>query len=371
MPFHLRLVSVDEMKDYYAVLGVSRDASQEEIKKAYRKLALKYHPDKNPNDPSAEERFKEINEAYAVLSDPEQRSRYDRFGTADPRQAHPADPGVGDLFDLLGQMFGFNVTGRGRAGPRRGEDLETVVTISLEQAAKGGEVEVRYRRLVLCEACGGAGGKRQTCPTCGGAGRVRQVQQSIFGQFVTETACPHCRGRGYLLSETCPTCGGKGRLEKEERIKVTLPAGMDEDDLLRVAGAGNESTGGAGDLYVRVRIKPHPELKREGKDLIYHLKLGLAQAALGSQLEVPTLEGKVPLEVPPGTQHGAVFELPGQGLPDPRGGRPGNLRVVVELVVPKKLSPRAREILREYAAEVGEEVPPEGWLEKVKKKIFK
>jgi molecular chaperone DnaJ len=360
------------MKDYYAVLGVSKSASQEEIKKAYRKLALKYHPDKNPDDPTAEERFKEINEAYAVLSDPEQRARYDRFGTADPRQARPADPGVGDLFDLLGQMFGFNVAaGRGRGGPRRGEDVEAVVEVSLEQAAKGGEVEVRYHRLVLCEACGGAGGERQTCPTCGGAGRVRQVQQSIFGQFVTETACPHCRGRGYLLSETCPTCGGRGRLEKLERIKVTIPAGMDEDDLLRVAGAGNEADGGAGDLYVRVRIKPHPQLKREGKNLIYTLRLGLAQAALGAQVKVPSLDGEVDLDVPPGTAHGAVFELPGHGLPDPRGGRAGHLRVVVELAVPKKLSPRARELLREYAAEVGEDVAAEGWWEKVRKKIFK
>jgi len=358
------------MKDYYAILGVSRDASQEEIKKAYRKLALKYHPDKNPDDPSAEERFKEINEAYAVLSDPEQRARYDRFGTADPRQAHPADPGVGDLFDLLGQMFGFNVGGTRRTGPRRGEDLEAVVEITLEQAAKGGEVEVRYRRLVLCEACGGAGGERQTCPTCGGAGRVRQVQQSLFGQFVTESACPHCRGRGYLLSETCPTCGGRGRLEKQERIKVTIPAGMDEDDLLRVPGGGNESTGGAGDLYVRVRIKPHPKLRREGKNLVYTLKLGLAQAALGSQVSIPTLDGEVTLDVPPGTQHGTVFELEGKGLPDPRGGRAGHLRVVTELVVPKKLSPRARELLREYAEEVGEEVPAEGWWEKVRNKLF-
>ncbi|WP_457638104.1 molecular chaperone DnaJ [Oceanithermus sp.] len=357
------------MKDYYAILGVSRNASQEEIKKAYRKLALKYHPDKNPDDPSAEERFKEINEAYAVLSDPEQRARYDRYGTADPRQAHPADPGVGDLFDLLGQMFGFGVGTRSHR-PRRGEDLETTVEVTLEQAAQGGEVEVVYHRQVLCEACGGAGGKQQTCPTCGGAGRVRQVQQSLFGQFVTESVCPHCRGRGYLLSETCPTCGGSGRLQKREKIKVTLPAGIDEDDLLRIPGGGNEAPGGAGDLYVRVRIRPHPRLKREGKDLVYTLRLGLAQAALGTQVTVPTLDGEVPLDVPPGTEHGAVFELEGKGLPDPRGGRPGRLRVVVELVVPKKLSARARELLREYAQEVGEEVPAEGWWEKVKNKLF-
>ncbi len=358
------------MKDYYAILGVSKSASQEEIKKAYRKLALKYHPDKNPDDPDAEERFKEINEAYAVLSDPEQRARYDRFGTADPRQAHPADPGVGDLFDLLGQMFGFHVGGRTR-GARRGEDLEALVEVSLEQAARGDEVEVRYRRMVLCDACGGAGGERQTCPTCGGAGRVRQVQQSLFGQFVSESACPHCRGRGYLLSETCPTCGGRGRLEKQERIRVSIPAGMDEDDLLRVPGAGNQAEGGAGDLYVRVRLRPHPTLQREGKHLVYRLKLGLAQAALGSQVNVPTLDGAVPLDIPPGTEHGAVFELEGKGLPDPRGGRPGHLRVVVEIAVPKKLSARARELLREYAAEIGEEVPAEGWWEKVRKKIFK
>ncbi|AEB12245.1 molecular chaperone DnaJ [Marinithermus hydrothermalis] len=361
------------MKDYYAILGVSRDASQDEIKRAYRKLALKYHPDKNPGDKEAEERFKEINEAYSVLSDPEKRAQYDRFGTTYPGAGREyQDIPFNDLFNLFEEMFGVSFGGRGaaRTRPARGEDLEVSVPVDLKTVYQGGEVEVRYERLVMCEACRGEGGERRTCPSCRGSGRVEAYRQSLFGTMVTQTPCPQCKGRGFILVEACDACQGRGRTRKEERISVNLPAGMDEGHLLRVAGMGNHGPGGAGDLFVRVQVQPHPELERDGQNLVYCLRLGLAQAALGAKVEVPTLEGPVPLEVPPGTGHGEVFELEGYGLPHPNGAQKGSLLVVTELVVPKKLSAKARDLLRAYAEEVGEAVHTEGFWDKVKK-VFK
>uniref|UniRef100_A0A7C2FQS2 Chaperone protein DnaJ n=1 Tax=Thermus islandicus TaxID=540988 RepID=A0A7C2FQS2_9DEIN len=342
------------MKDYYAILGVSREASQEEIKKAYRRLALEYHPDRHPGDKAAEERFKEINEAYAVLSDPEKRARYDR-GLLGAPEVSPED-----LFDLFAQVFGFR---RESVAPR-GEDLEAQVEVELKDLLQGKEVEVAYTRLVPCEACGGQGGKRTACPTCGGRGVVESYHRSFFGTFVSRNACPHCKGRGFLLAETCAACRGRGRVPREERVRVSLPPGMDEGQLLRVPGYGNLGPGGPGDLYVRLRVKPHPYLERQGADLVYRLQIGLAQAALGTRVEVPGLSGPIPLDIPPGTGHGEVFELPGEGLPHP-GGR-GALRVEVELSVPKRLSKRARELLRAYAAEVGESVAPEGFWDRLR-----
>ncbi|MGC8876825.1 DnaJ C-terminal domain-containing protein [Thermus sp.] len=343
------------MKDYYAILGVSREATQEEIKRAYRRLALQYHPDKNPGDKGAEERFKEINEAYAVLSDPEKRAQYDRGLLGEGSfQAE-------DLFDLFAQVFGFRSPGR--PAPR-GEDLEVQVEVELPDLLRGKEAEVTYSRLVPCEACGGQGGKRVACPTCGGRGVVETYQRGLFGTFLSRTPCPHCKGQGFLLAEACPVCRGRGRVPREERVRVRIPPGMEEGYLLRVPGYGNLGPGGPGDLYVRLSVRPHPHLEREGPHLVYRLRLGLAQAALGTRVEVPGLEGPIPLDIPPGTGHGEVFELPGAGLPHP-GGR-GALRVVVELSVPKKLSPKAKELLRAYAEEVGEEVAPEGLWEKLK-----
>jgi len=348
------------MNDYYAILGVDRKASTEEIKRAYRKLALRYHPDKNPGNKEAEEKFKQINEAYAVLSDPERRANYDRYGTVEP------GGDFGDIFDLFEQVFGFRTPGVAGRTPR-GEDLEVEVEVGLQDVLHGAEKEINYDRLVPCEACRGQGGRRQPCRWCGGRGRLEQVQHTFFGNVVTQVPCSACRGQGYTLSETCTACKGQGRARRKERIQVSLPAGIDENQLLRVSGMGNLGLGGPGDLFVRPRIQPHPYLKREGANLIYRLRLGLAQAALGTRVGIPGLEGELELNVPPGTHDGEVFELEGEGLPHPGGRGRGKLQVIVQIAVPTQLSPKARELLRQYAQEVGEEVMPEGFWDKVKR----
>jgi molecular chaperone DnaJ len=355
------------VEDYYQLLGVSRESSPDEIKKAYRKLALQYHPDKNPNDPSAEERFKQINQAYSVLSDPDKRAHYDRYGTETPG-AEAAGQGFGDIFNLFEQVFGVRGAGGGRAA--RGEDLETEVELTLEEALHGKEVELSYQRQVPCQTCQGKGGKREPCQSCRGRGVVEQVQQSFFGAVRTQVPCVACRGQGSRLIEACTDCRGQGRLERKEQLKVTIPAGIDDNQILRVSGMGSLHTGGAGDLFVRVNLQPHPHLKREGSHLYYALPLGLAQAALGSKVQIPSLDGLIDLEIPPGTGPNEVFEMEGKGMPQPgRRGR-GQLRVVVDLKVPKNLSARAREHLEAYAQEVGEEVAPPGFWDRVKR-VFK
>ena len=355
------------MKDYYAILGVSREAGADELKKAYRKLALQYHPDKNPGDKAAEEHFKEINEAYAVLSDPEKRSNYDRYGTATPGGFSGGAQGFGDIFDLFEQVFGFRTPGGGTARAPRGEDLEAVVELELTDVLHGAEKEVTYHRLVNCETCGGQGGKREPCRACGGHGTVEQVQRTFFGNMVAQAPCAACRGRGYTLKETCETCKGAGRVRREEHLKVQIPPGIDDNQLLRVSGMGNLGPGGPGDLFVRPHIWPHPQLQREGPHLIYSLNLGLAQAALGSNVQVPGLEGETELHVPPGTRDGEVFELDGKGLPYPGGRGRGKLQVVTTINVPTNLSGKARDLLRQYAEEVGEEVAPDGFWGKGKR----
>jgi molecular chaperone DnaJ len=356
------------MNDYYATLGVDKNANADEIKKAYRKLALQYHPDKNPGDKAAEEKFKQINEAYAVLSDPEKRAHYDRYGTATPGGFSGAGGGnFGDIFDLFEQVFGFRTPGGGAGRAPRGEDLEAAVEMELVDVLHGVEKEITYDRLVTCETCNGQGGKRQTCRSCNGRGAVEQVQRTIFGNMVAQAPCAACRGRGYTLSETCHTCKGQGRVRRAEKIKVNMPAGIDENQLLRVSGMGNLGPGGPGDLFVRPHIRPHPHLHREGSNLIYELKLGLAQAALGVKTEIPGLEGELEFSVPPGTHDGEVFELEGQGLPHPGSRSRGKLQVITQIAVPTHLSKKARELLRQYAHEVGEEVAPEGFWDKVKR----
>lgn len=354
------------MNDYYATLGVDRTASAEEIKKAYRKLALRYHPDKNPGNKEAEEKFKQINEAYAVLSDPEKRAHYDRYGTAAPGGQ---GGNFSDIFDLFEQVFGFRTPGGAGRMPR-GEDLEVELELELLEVLYGAQKEIEYDRLVTCETCHGQGGKHQTCRSCGGRGTLEQIQRTFFGNMVTQVPCTACRGRGYTLSETCPTCKAQGRVRRKEKIQINMPAGIDENQLLRVSGMGNLGPGGPGDLFVRPRIHPHPHLKREGSNLIYELRLGLAQAALGAKVQIPGLEGDLEFSLPPGTHDGEIFELEGQGLPYPGSRGRGKLRVITRIAVPQHLSKKARELLRQYAQEVGEEVAPEGFWDKVKR-VFK
>ncbi|MFC6919279.1 molecular chaperone DnaJ [Meiothermus taiwanensis] len=354
------------MNDYYATLGVDRNASAEEIKKAYRKLALQYHPDKNPGNKEAEERFKQINEAYAVLSDPEKRAHYDRYGTATPGGLGGVGGNFGDIFDLFEQVFGFRTPGGAGRAPR-GEDLEAEVELELVDVLHGVQKELEYDRLVPCETCHGQGGKRQACRSCGGRGTLEQIQRTFFGNMVAQVPCTACRGRGYVFSETCSSCKGQGRVRRREKIQINIPAGIDENQLLRVSGMGNLGPGGPGDLFVRPHIHPHPQLRREGSNLIYELRLGLAQAALGARVQIPGLEGDLELSIPPGTHEGEVFELEGQGLPHPGSRSRGKLQVITQIVVPHNLSKRARELLRQYAQEVGEEVAPEGFWDKVKR----
>ena len=358
--------------DYYETLKVARDADGTTIKTSYRKLALQYHPDRNPGDAAAEEKFKEINEAYAVLSDPEKRARYDRYGTADPQV------GVGgDIFDIFASVFGGGFGGGAGARVRRGqdgEDLETSLTITLEEAREGATVTTTVSRLTVCDRCEGSRAEpgsegRKTCPTCRGAGAVRAQAQSFFGTVVTNQTCPQCRGLGEVIITPCGKCLGGGRMRVDDEVEVGLPRGIDGGYRLRLTGAGNVGVDGgrSGDLYVYTELEPHPHFTRQGDDLHYRLPLGLVQAALGCAFEVPTLDEPEVLNVPAGTQPGAEFRLRGKGMPRLRGAGTGDLVVTAEVEVPKKLNQRARSLLEAYAEEVGEKVEAhETLLERVR-----
>jgi molecular chaperone DnaJ len=361
--------------DYYELLGVSKTADADEMKRAYRALALKYHPDKNPGDHAAEEKFKKINEAYSVLSDPDKRARYDQFGAA----GLSGDGGMGggfdgnfaggDLFDIFNSVFGGDLFGTGRGNqrggkrPARGEDLQVEVHITLEQARSGADIKVDVDRLVTCSHCDGKraepGGKGlQTCATCRGQGQVQQQQRTILGTFVTAAPCPTCKGTGEANPEPCTKCKGRGRTIQPDAVTVTLPKGIDGGYRLRVTGQGNEGAfgGPSGDLYVFLELSPHKYLERDGDNLLYRLNVGLAQAALGGVFSIPTLDGAEPLEVPAGAQPGEVLRLRGKGMPRLQKSGEGDLIVTVNVNVPKKLSKHAKELLEELAKELGEEV---------------
>ncbi len=349
------------MIDYYTTLEVERSADGQTIKASYRRLALAYHPDRNPGDNVAEEKFKAINEAYAVLSDSEKRGRYDRYGTVDE-----GVPMGGDIFDIFASVFGANFAG-GRGGRpaqqgQPGEDLERALQITLEQARDGATVELEVERLRACHHCHGdraepGSNGKTTCPRCAGAGQVRVQAQSIFGAVVTARTCPDCHGSGVIISEPCTICNGRGREAATESIEVTLPRGIDGGYRLRVPGEGNAGIDGAppGDLYLYLEMAPHPFLERAGDDLHYELEVGLVQAALGASFTVPTLGGEETLELPAGTQPGREFRLRGKGMPRLRQGGSGDEVITVRVLVPEKLSATAREHLEAYAEEVGEE----------------
>lgn len=377
-------------RDYYEVLGVPRDVSPEDLKKAYRKLAVKYHPDKNPGDASAEESFKEVGEAYDVLSDPDKRAAYDRYG----HQAFAGGmggPGAGgggfhDPFDIFREVFAggggggifetfFGGGGGGRRrgdGPQRGSDLRYAIELTLEEAAHGTEKEIHYERLVHCGTCKGSGsasgGGKTTCRTCGGAGQVIASR----GFFQIQQTCPDCQGSGEIIADPCKSCRGNGRMKEEARVRVKIPAGIEEGSRLRSQGNGDMGVKGGptGDLYIVVGIRPHDIFEREGNDLHCDMPLSFTKAALGGELTVPTLEGRASIKVPAGTQNATTFRLRGKGLKVLGEDRHGDLYVRVEIAVPTKLNGDQREKLEAYADALGEEhtsAAEETFFEKAKK----
>ena len=348
-------------RDYYEVLGVGKDATEEDIKKAFRKLAFEHHPDRNNHD-GAEDKFKEINEAYQVLSDPNKRSAYDRFGHAGANAFGNGGGGFGDFgFGGAGSIFEdfyefFNgASATARRAPRRGADIRFRVTLTLEEAALGCEREIDVQRIEKCTECQGIGAKPGTqptkCPECNGSGRVQRVQQTIFGRFANVTACPRCEGEGKIISEPCPKCRGTGKEKIRHKASVQIPAGIDDNNEIRLSGQGHigDKGGPAGNLYILVTVTPHKIFRREGAGILYDLPINFAQAALGAEMVVPTLYGDEKLKVPAGSQAGQVFKLRGKGMANlNRIGR-GDEIVRLVLVTPEKLTKKQRELLEELA----------------------
>lgn len=356
-------------KDYYEILGVSRDASDDEIKKAFRQLALKYHPDRNPDNKEAEEKFKEINEAYSCLSDPEKRANYDRFGTAEGIGTgySPFGTGFGDIFDdLFGDFFG-TFSGRRRARPAKGNDLRYDLEITLMEAAFGTEKMIEIPRWESCSDCHGSGcapGKApSTCQRCRGAGQVRTQQ----GFFSISRTCDRCGGAGRIITDPCKACKGQGKVRAYKSISVKIPAGVDTGSRLRISGEGEMGAYGGprGDLYIYLTVEEHPFFKRDGNNLICDMPISFPQAALGAEIDVPTIDGTHRLKIPAGTQSGKMFHIKGKGIPKLGGSTRGDQIVRVYVDVPKHLSQRQRELLEEFARVTGEEVN-KSFKEKIK-----
>ncbi|MEM7077961.1 MAG: molecular chaperone DnaJ [Pseudomonadota bacterium] len=365
-------------RDYYEVLGVGRDASEGDLKKAYRRLAMKYHPDRNPDDEAAEEKFKEASEAYEILADDEKRGAYDRFGHAgvDPSQGGGGgfnfEGNFGDIFgDVFGDIFGGG-RGGGRGGPARGSDLRYNMSLDLEKAVKGDTVEIRIPVLANCEECGGEGSapgsSPSTCPDCQGQGQIRVSQ----GFFSLQQTCPRCRGQGRIITDPCRSCGGAGRTEKRKTLSVKIPGGVDTGDRIRLTGEGEAGPHGGppGDLYVQIEVSDHPIFVREGRHLYCEVPISFPDAALGGELEVPTLDGRVKLKIPPETQTGKVFRLRGKGVTQVRGGGVGDLLCKVVVETPVKLTDAQKGLLEELKASFGgsdKHSPKEkSWLDGVK-----
>jgi len=361
-------------RDYYEVLGVGRQASADELKRAFRKIAMDSHPDRNPNDAVAHARFVEASEAYSVLSDPERRRSYDLFGHSAAGAGGPAvdfsDMPFADIFDTF---FGGGFGARARQRSNRGDDLRYDLTITFEESFSGVEKQLELQRLATCDHCSGSGAEpgsgHETCPGCGGSGQIRRTAQSFFGQVVTQAACPTCGGAGKILKNPCAQCRGQGRLERAKRLAVKIPPGVDTGSQIRISGEGEAGLRGGqpGDLYVVLRVKPHAQLARHEQDVIFELRVNIVQAALGDRIEIPTLEGPVEIAIPAGTQHGQSFRLHGRGMPDVRGGRRGDQYVVVQLVVPKDLDPEQKALLRKVGGLTGKpEKVAKGFFEKLR-----
>jgi len=354
-------------RDLYAVLGVERGATDAEIKRAFRRLAQQWHPDVN-QDPAAQARFKEINEAYQILSDPQRRQQYDRFGRAglggEGGAGFEGFSGFGDIFDAF---FGGAAAGSRRGRPQAGPDLRYDLRISFEEAVRGVEKEIEFTVLGRCDVCNGSGAApgsdSSTCPECSGRGEVQSVRQTMLGQMVNVSTCPRCRGDGRIIEKPCERCKGDGRTEVRRKLVVSVPPGIDEGHQIRLSNEGEVGPRGgpAGSLYVAVHVAEHATLRREGTELIHEADISIAQAALGTRLTVPTIDGNEELEIKPGTQPGTEIRLRGKGVPHlRRAGARGDLHVFVNVAVPTKLSKRQRELLEELARETGENVSTNG-----------
>ena len=358
----------DQKRDYYEVLGVQKGASDPEIKKAYRKLAKENHPDLNPGDAAAEARFKEINEAYEILSDSDKRARYDQFGFAGVDPNYAAQNGgygggfdgafdFGDLGDIFGSFFGGGFGGgtRSRTGPQRGESLRMSQTVTFEEAAFGCEKEVSLERVEQCETCKGTGAapgtSPETCSNCGGTGTVQQRRQTPMGVFATTSPCPRCGGKGKIVSTPCKDCGGNGQVRRRRTVKVSIPAGIDNGQIISLRGQGNAGKNGgpAGDLQIVVTVQPHQLFRRDGSDVYCDAPITFTQAVLGGELEIPTIDGKVKYDIPEGTQTGTTFRLRSKGIPNVNGRGRGDQFVTVHIETPRNLTREQKDALRKFS----------------------
>ena len=367
-----------EKRDYYEVLGVDRSASDADIKKAYRNLAKKYHPDANPGDSTAEAKFKEINEAYSVLSDSETKARYDQYGHAgtDPNfGAGGFGGGFGgfgggfggdafDLGDLFGDLFGGGRRSSRPNAPQKGADIETYITLTFEEAAFGCTKEIEFTRVETCSSCKGSGANGaagvETCKTCNGTGTVRTIQRTPFGSMQSQRPCSACKGTGKIVKDPCTECKGSGVNRIKKKLSVNIPAGIDDEQRVILRGQGNHGSNGgpAGDLYVEVRVKPHKLFVREGNDIHYEMPISYAEAVLGAKLTVPTLEGESEFSIPEGTQSGSVFSLRGKGIPQVHGKGRGDIYVTVTVEVPKSLNSKQKELLKQFDEAMGNKNTP-------------
>jgi molecular chaperone DnaJ len=371
------LIEVNFMskRDYYEVLGVERDASEKEIKKAYRRVAMKFHPDRNPDDKDSEEKFKEASEAYEILSDSQKRNAYDQYGhdAVNGNAGHGA--GAGNFSDIFGDVFGdiFGGGGGGRSrGPARGSDLRYNLDVDLEEAVKGTEVKIRIPTMVACKPCDGSGAKKGSspvsCTTCGGIGQVRMQQ----GFFSVQQTCPNCRGKGKMISDPCTSCYGQGRVEETKTLSVKVPAGVDTGDRIRLTGEGEAGPDGGpnGDLFVQINVREHKIFERDGKHLYCEVPISFTDAALGGELEVPTLSGRVKLKIPEETQTGKLFRLRGKGVAPVRGGSTGDLLCRVAVETPVNLTKSQKELLKQlqssFEKEGNQSPKKSSWFEGVK-----
>ena len=372
----------EQRKDLYEALGLQKGASDEEIKKAYRKLAKKYHADLNPGDKTAEEKMKEVNAAYEILSDPEKKARYDQFGHAgvDPSYGGGGGQYSGfedfDLGSIFDSFFGGGMGGgqTRRSGPRKGESIRASVTLTFEEAAFGCQKQITVNRVETCPDCGGSGAKAgtsaETCPDCHGTGQIKTTQRTILGMMSTSSPCSRCRGTGKIIKDPCPSCRGAGSLRKQRMITVQIPAGIDHGQTISVRGEGNagQNGGPAGDIFVTVNVTPHEIFKRRGQDVMVELPVTFVQAALGAELEAPSIDGKISYNMPEGTQPDTVFRIRGKGIPNLNGRGRGDQFIKVKIEIPRNLTREQKDILRQFEETAGDAQFGEkkGFFEKMK-----